>query len=933
MGVCSQASVNAEKEIEFAVRASLMLGGNSAAPPRWNVSELRKEAELLEQKAAKKKLIVSSSNGASSTSTGNSSSGGTGNNNDSSAIMGKKSGGFLEWIKKWRGKRKGSKLQALFDSLFPKLQNTTEEVRLWLVAVSEQKANAIQQGLALLQEMDATIDTHQEHLDYYDELTNDCLSLSYSMSKAMLEIKASMDFNEEIVTASVLRRRRSASAAAAAQLLAADRSFKAPSPTPAPAPGLVPSRWGKTGKSVVGSWAAAKEERSGGSDGGKKDGTKSAATHHVTFSLASNDISSDVDADKSTLSSSPPVSSSPLAEAHLSSSSSELDTTTKPLAEPLAAAVDDEDEVEEGAKTAEGEAVVEEEEDALLDEAHWDKQRIEAKRIALLSSSIPIHTLLASHNSSQTQQQQQQQQQQPQQQKWQSPPSIPSVQTLPLAEANTTAQLSITTHAAIQAPSSSTALTIHAQTTHGTVKESDTSLISVVQVNDDTHTTHTPSAAESELQQDEDHIFFTARLQHFTELKQSSTTLMAEIRALRDAEQSTVNRARRVRDDLKELCQGEGLGGWGSPVASVGVGVSGGLVGIGGGVGGRGRDLVLGPVRGSSVGSNSSSSSGGRGGGNTKKSFFKGFSFTFGSSSRENSTSRDGSGVSEHDSDGNTTTGSSNGNSSRSRGGSIGNGGGGGEALFFLGKKIDIDQGAKRNAHSFSFGNSKGGGNGSNNNGLPVEWGGWGDDEDSDSNHNGSSGGLVHSTSLTSLSSLSSSFSFRSPSSITTNGSSSSSNNNNNNNNHVKGGSVFESLSLLSLTYPNKQLSSSASMSSLSSEPPSPPPGKVWGEERGGGLSLGRGSPGGLQHGVSSALSAASSASSSIVASSHTHKTHTQTHAAAECVDDLRILMREEWEVRNKLATLAMLLTSTTDIGKQIEAKREGAPSPATGKQ
>ena len=57
MGVCSQASVNAEKEIEFAVRASLMLGGNSAAPPRWNVSELRKEAELLEQKAAKKKLI------------------------------------------------------------------------------------------------------------------------------------------------------------------------------------------------------------------------------------------------------------------------------------------------------------------------------------------------------------------------------------------------------------------------------------------------------------------------------------------------------------------------------------------------------------------------------------------------------------------------------------------------------------------------------------------------------------------------------------------------------------------------------------------------------------------------------------------------------------------------------------------------------------
>ena len=199
--VQSPRTARIKKREAYSISASSLTSHHDEnPPPSFNIDVLVKESELLKTKA-EKRLGFSSS---SSSSTSNP---------------------FTSWMRKFKWRHKGSKLEGLFSTLLPKvtiiyphvplcilihpphkqsppphkLKSTEDDLNLWLNAVIEQRVAATQTGMALVREMEQSVEQHQRYLDFYDEQANESLDVSFKMATVLNGIRQAVDFNDEVV--------------------------------------------------------------------------------------------------------------------------------------------------------------------------------------------------------------------------------------------------------------------------------------------------------------------------------------------------------------------------------------------------------------------------------------------------------------------------------------------------------------------------------------------------------------------------------------------------------------------------------------------------------------------------------------------------------------------------------------------------------------
>jgi hypothetical protein len=136
--------------------------------PTWDLVKLAHDSDFLVQSAAKEMKKFDSS----------------------------KNGGLVAWIRKWSRKKQIGKVVAMFDDLLPKLQNTEEEVLLWLTALSEKKESTLVESSNMLKDMESSIGVYESYVDFYDELINDCLKISLDVSRELSDLRIAGAFNE-----------------------------------------------------------------------------------------------------------------------------------------------------------------------------------------------------------------------------------------------------------------------------------------------------------------------------------------------------------------------------------------------------------------------------------------------------------------------------------------------------------------------------------------------------------------------------------------------------------------------------------------------------------------------------------------------------------------------------------------------------------------
>lgn len=141
---------------------------------KWNMLELEKESERLMLKAEKRQRKQRS----------------------------EKNGlGLFSWIKNWKLKQTEKKIQALLTSLSPKLKQTENELRSWIDSVVGHKDIALTHAQILLLGLTASVDQYQYSIDYYDELFNDCLQIGYDVKQEIDDLYTALLFSKEIFKA------------------------------------------------------------------------------------------------------------------------------------------------------------------------------------------------------------------------------------------------------------------------------------------------------------------------------------------------------------------------------------------------------------------------------------------------------------------------------------------------------------------------------------------------------------------------------------------------------------------------------------------------------------------------------------------------------------------------------------------------------------
>ena len=113
---------------------------------------------------------------------------------------------LFSWFRSWREGRRNNVLKARLSEVIPRLQQAISATEEQLDSASSAKKQASNRALELLPVLDCAIAKRQKKVDQYDDLINDCLSLSYEMTKVMREIKAVLDFNDEVLSFSTRRR-------------------------------------------------------------------------------------------------------------------------------------------------------------------------------------------------------------------------------------------------------------------------------------------------------------------------------------------------------------------------------------------------------------------------------------------------------------------------------------------------------------------------------------------------------------------------------------------------------------------------------------------------------------------------------------------------------------------------------------------------------
>lgn len=102
----------------------------------------------------------------------------------------------LSWYRSWKNKKREVKVQALYQSLFPKLRDASNKLRVWLDDVNDKKKNAVTYAMKLYEEMMTAVDLCQNQMDIYDNIFNDCLQIGLDLKKEIVELKISLEFGK-----------------------------------------------------------------------------------------------------------------------------------------------------------------------------------------------------------------------------------------------------------------------------------------------------------------------------------------------------------------------------------------------------------------------------------------------------------------------------------------------------------------------------------------------------------------------------------------------------------------------------------------------------------------------------------------------------------------------------------------------------------------
>jgi hypothetical protein len=105
----------------------------------------------------------------------------------------------LCWYKTWKNKKREVKVQTIYQNLMPRLQDTSDKLRLWLEEVMAEKKLAVTNAMKLYQEMILAVDICQSHIDMYDEIFNDCFQIGLDLKREILDLKTALEFGKEII--------------------------------------------------------------------------------------------------------------------------------------------------------------------------------------------------------------------------------------------------------------------------------------------------------------------------------------------------------------------------------------------------------------------------------------------------------------------------------------------------------------------------------------------------------------------------------------------------------------------------------------------------------------------------------------------------------------------------------------------------------------
>lgn len=112
----------------------------------------------------------------------------------------------LSWYKSWKNKKREVKVQAIYQKLIPRLQDTWDKLRQWLDEVTEEKKLAVSNAIKLYQEMVVAVEVCQSHIDMYDEIFNDCFQIGVDLKREIVDLKVALEFGKEIMQNGTLKR-------------------------------------------------------------------------------------------------------------------------------------------------------------------------------------------------------------------------------------------------------------------------------------------------------------------------------------------------------------------------------------------------------------------------------------------------------------------------------------------------------------------------------------------------------------------------------------------------------------------------------------------------------------------------------------------------------------------------------------------------------
>lgn len=110
-----------------------------------------------------------------------------------------RSDSMIEKFVGWTRRKKTTKIQAMLNSLFPKLKHSEEEIKVWAKSVNEKKEAASVFGKVLLNDIEHQITLYQSHMEFLDEIINDIRQLDYDVVREISELKVALHFNQELM--------------------------------------------------------------------------------------------------------------------------------------------------------------------------------------------------------------------------------------------------------------------------------------------------------------------------------------------------------------------------------------------------------------------------------------------------------------------------------------------------------------------------------------------------------------------------------------------------------------------------------------------------------------------------------------------------------------------------------------------------------------